>query len=126
MLIDFTDTSSNYNLKFSGLDAPPQQAHMHIAQKGVNGGIMIFFCTNLGNGPLGTPACPASANLSGTVTASDVINGASAQGVSTGEFAEVLGAIRAGTAYVNVHSTSFPGGAIRGQIVPDPKTATVK
>ena len=30
-----------------------QQAHIHFAQRGVNGGITVFLCTNLGNGPTG-------------------------------------------------------------------------
>jgi hypothetical protein len=122
MLIDFGDTGFAYELSYSGLTGNVQQAHIHIAQKGVNGGIMIFFCTNLGNGPAGTQPCPApSGNISGFVTAADVIGGAAAQGVSPGEFAEVLRAIRAGTAYVNVHSNLFPGGEIRGQLAPPVK-----
>ncbi|HKG21961.1 MAG TPA: CHRD domain-containing protein [Blastocatellia bacterium] len=119
MLIDFGDTGFSYELSYSGLTGNVLQAHIHIAQKGVNGGIMIFFCTNLGNGPAGTQPCPApSGTVSGFVTAADVIGGAAAQGVSPGEFAEVLKAIRAGSAYANVHSSLFPGGEIRGQVVP--------
>lgn len=117
MRIDFGDTSFDYTLSYSGLTGSVLQAHTHIAQKGVNGGIMIFFCTNLGNGPAGTQACPQSGTVGGTITAVDVIGGAAAQGVSPGEFAEALKAIREGAAYVNVHSTLFPGGEIRGQIV---------
>ncbi|HYP26241.1 MAG TPA: CHRD domain-containing protein [Blastocatellia bacterium] len=121
MLIDFGDVGFAYTLNYSGLTGNVQQAHIHIAQKGVNGGIMIFFCTNLGNGPAGTQPCPASGTVSGFVTAADVIGGAAAQGIAPGEFAEVLKAIRAGAAYVNVHSNLFPGGEIRGQVVPASK-----
>jgi hypothetical protein len=32
--------------------------HIHLGQHGVNGGISVFLCTNLGNGPAGTPTCP--------------------------------------------------------------------
>lgn len=117
MQIDFADTGFNYTLTYSGLVGTTQQAHTHIAQKGVNGGIMVFFCTNLGNGPAGTQACPQSGTITGRITPVDVIGGAAAQGVAPGEFAEVLKAIRGGAAYVNVHSTVFPGGEIRGQIV---------
>ncbi|HYV06332.1 MAG TPA: CHRD domain-containing protein [Blastocatellia bacterium] len=39
--------------------------------------------------------------------------------MAAGEFAEVLAAMRAGTVYVNVHSTVFPGGEIRGQLTQD-------
>jgi hypothetical protein len=121
LTIEFGDTGFEYELTYSGLTGSVQQAHTHIAQKGVNGGIMVFFCTNLGNGPAGTQACPASGTVTGRVTAADVIGGAAAQGVTPGEFAEVLKAIRAGSAYVNVHSNLFPGGEIRGQLAPEPK-----
>jgi hypothetical protein len=121
MLIDFADTSFEYELSFSGVSGSgATQSHIHIAQKGVNGGIMVFFCSNLGNGPPGTQACPANGTVTGKITAADVI-GPSSQGISAGEFAEVLAAIRAGTVYANVHSALFPGGEIRGQVVPDVK-----
>lgn len=122
MQIDFADSSFSYELSFSGLSGTgATQAHIHMAQKGVNGGIMVFYCTNLGNSPVPTQPCPANGTISGTITAADVIGGAAAQGVATGEFAEVLKAIRAGTVYVNVHTALFPGGEIRGQLLPPVK-----
>ena len=122
MLIDFSDSSFDYTLSFSGLSGSgATQAHIHIGQKGVNGGIMVFYCTNLGNGPPGTQACPANGTIGGKITAANVVGSAAAQGIAAGEFAEVLKAIRAGTVYVNVHSSLFPGGEIRGQLVPDVK-----
>ena len=42
--------------------------------------------------------------------------GARTQGVGTGEMDELIAAIRAGAAYVNVHSDKWPGGEIRKQI----------
>lgn len=117
MQIDFADTGFNYTLTYSGLVGNVLQAHIHFGQKGVNGGIVVFFCTNLGNGPPGTQACPQSATLTGRITPVDVVAGANAQGIAAGEFAELLKAIRAGVAYFNVHSSVFPGGEIRGQIV---------
>jgi hypothetical protein len=99
------------------------QAHVHFAQRGVNGGIMVFLCSNLGNGPAGTQACPPAgtkdnpAVVTGTFDAADIIGGANAQGIAPGEFLKVLRAIRAGSAYANVHSDLFPGGEIRGQLL---------
>jgi len=119
LVIDRSETSFTYELTFSGISGTgATQSHIHLAQKGVNGGIMVFFCSNLGNGPPGTQACPANGTITGTVTAADVIGGAGAQGITVGQFDEVLRAIRNGGFYANVHSALFPGGEIRVQLVP--------
>jgi hypothetical protein len=105
----------SYTLSYSGLEGPVTQAHIHFGAESQTGGISVFLCTNLGNGPAGTQACPpAPATVSGTVTPANVI-GPSAQGIAAGEFAELIAAIRAGVSYVNVHSTLYPVGEIRGQ-----------
>jgi hypothetical protein len=121
MTIDPTDTSFDYEVSYSDLVGNVTQSHIHIAQKSVNGGVMVFFCTNLNNGPAGTQLCPGphAGTVSGHITAADVIGSASAQGIAAGEFAEVLRAIRAGSVYANVHSSVFPGGEIRGQLFHD-------
>ena len=113
----------DYTLTYSDLEGAVQQAHIHIGQTGVNGGITVFLCTNLGNGPAGTQPCPAPpATITGTITAADVspnipaTAAARTQGLNTGEFDEFLAALRAGVLYVNVHSTTWPGGEIRSQI----------
>ena len=88
-------------------------SHIHVAARGVNGGVSAFFC---GGG--GKPACPLSGTVTGVVTSADII-GPAAQGINPGEptaFAELVRAIRAGYTYVNVHTTRWPGGEIRGQI----------
>jgi hypothetical protein len=112
------DTSFEYELSFEDLEGDVTQSHIHIGQKGVNGGISIWLCgTAALPGPPGTPSCggPRAGGASRTVTAADVI-GPTGQGVAAGEFEEVLKAIRAGVAYANVHSTRNQGGEIRGQI----------
>jgi hypothetical protein len=106
-----------WNLTYEGLLGNVTQAHIHFGQRGVNGGIMIFLCSNLGNGPPGTQACPVeTADISGTIHAEDVGNGASSQGIGAGGFQRAQRAIRAGIGYVNVHTTLYPGGEIRGQL----------
>jgi hypothetical protein len=116
MLIDSTDSSFDFELTYSGISGTgATQSHIHLGQKGVNGGVTVFFCTNLNNGPAGTPPCPANGTVTGTITAANVI-GPGGQGISAGEFAEVLKAIRAGAVYANVHSVLFGGGEIRGQL----------
>ncbi len=112
-----------YTLSYRALEGSVQQAHIHFAQRSVNGGISVFLCTNLGNGPAGTQVCPPSpATITGTIQAADVspnipaTAAARAQGIDTGEFAELVAAIKARKTYANVHSTKFPGGEIRAQI----------
>jgi hypothetical protein len=112
--------SLKFELHYRALETTVTQSHIHFGQKAVNGGIVIFFCSNLGNGPAGTPPCPQpapgeSATVTGTRTAADMTGGAAAQGIAAGEFDELVRALRAGVAYANVHSTGRPGGEIRGQ-----------
>jgi len=110
--------SLGYTLRYSALIGDVLQAHIHFGRPAINGGIMVFLCSNLGNGPAGTPPCPGphDGEVSGTLDASDVIGGASGQGIAVGEFAEVIATLRNGSAYGNVHSTLYPGGEIRGNI----------
>jgi hypothetical protein len=109
-------TEIAYSLHYSALEGDVQQAHIHLGQPGVNGGISVFLCSNLGNGPAGTQPCPAGpATVTGTLTAADVV-GPAAQGIATGEFEELLRAIKSRVTYVNVHSSKFPGGEIRSQL----------
>ena len=78
---------------------------------------MVFLCSNLGNGPAGTQACPADGGtISGTITPADVGPGGAAQGLEQGNFGELVSALRSGAMYVNVHTADRPGGEIRGQL----------
>ena len=88
-------------------------AHIHLGALGVNGGVVAHLC---GGG--GKPPCPASGTVTGTIVPGD-ISGPAVQGLDPGgatTFAEFLKAIRAGFTYVNVHTTRWPTGEIRGQI----------
>ena len=112
------DQSIEYELTYRGLEGTVQQAHIHVAQRSVNGSIVIWLCgTAALPGPAGTPTCPQSGTVSRTVTAADVVAGATAsQQLAAGELDEVIRALRAGVAYANVHTNLSPGGEIRGQI----------
>jgi hypothetical protein len=112
-----TDTNQiEWELRYADLEGAVQQAHIHFGSPNVVGGISVFLCTNLGNGPAGTQLCPASpARVTGVAMAADVI-GPLAQGIEPGAFEELLAAIRAGRTYVNVHSAKWPAGEIRSQI----------
>ncbi len=109
-------TSIAFELSYADLEGlgeagAPTGAHIHLGQRGVAGGISVHLC---GTGE--RPACPAPpATVTGTITSGDVV-GPAAQGIAAGELDELLRAVRAGVAYVNVHSAAFPAGQIRGQI----------
>jgi hypothetical protein len=120
------DSSLTYTLTYKNLSSSVLQSHIHVGATKVAGAITIFLCSNLSNGPADTPACPDDATHSGTVTrtisAADVTDLAAAQGIPAGDFKDVVRAIVSHVTYVNVHSTDFPNGEIRGQIcsTPDP------
>jgi hypothetical protein len=112
------ENSLSYQVTYSNLEADATQSHIHFGQPGVAGGISVWLCSNLASPPTpaGTQACPLrSGTITGTITAANVI-GPAGQGIAPGEFAELVRAMRAGQTYVNVHSTKFPTGEIRGQI----------
>jgi len=111
--IDDESETIAFELRYSGLSAPATQAHIHFGNRFTSGGVSAFFC-----GP-GHQACPpgtaSEAVVTGTITPADVI-GPTSQGIASGEFDELVAAIRAGVTYANVHTGPFPAGEIRGQI----------
>jgi CHRD domain-containing protein len=92
------------------------QAHIHFGKRHDSGGVMVFFCSNLGNGPAGTPACPLhSGTVSGTFTKESVV-AIPAQNVKQLDFNALVEALGSNTAYANIHTTALGAGEIRGQI----------
>jgi CHRD domain len=114
--VDENAHEASYQLTYSDLEGTVLQAHIHLGGRSQSGGIMVFLCTNLGNGPAGTQTCPAApAEITGTIRPENII-GPSGQGVTAGEFEEFVAAVRAGATYVNVHSSLYTGGEIRAQL----------
>jgi hypothetical protein len=109
------DDAITFTLTYSGLSTPAFMSHLHFAQPGVNGGIFVWLCGTAG----GKPACPAGTATRGTVTgritAAD-ITAVPDQGVAAMDLATALRIIQNGDAYVNVHTSKYPGGEIRGQV----------
>jgi hypothetical protein len=116
--------SISYRLSYDELEGNVTQAHIHVGQKNVNGGISVWLCANPALLPPttvippGTQACPTPpATIEGVITPTEVV-GPVPQGIDAGEFDELLRAIREGNSYANVHSTRFPGGEVRSQLEP--------
>ncbi len=119
-------TILHWKLTWSGLTGPPAVAHIHFGLKGNNAPVMTFFC----GGPKGMsgipqkPDCPqtTSGSITGSTTADDIIGlntaGPNDQALDPHDFAGFLRALRAGSAYANMHTMRFPGGEIRGQVHP--------
>jgi len=88
------------NLTYSGLTTPAVNAHIHCcAPPGANAPVVIPFVPPF------------------------VVGGTS--GTFDHLFSltpELVADIKSGLSYINIHTTAFPGGEIRGQIVPEPAT----
>ena len=112
-------TSLSYTLSYEGIATNVLFAHIHIGRPAINGGVMVFLCTN-GAPPAGVPVpppCPqGGGTVSGTLTAADVLAVAN-QNVAANDFAAVVAALRAEAGYANVHSAANPGGQLRGQVL---------
>jgi hypothetical protein len=132
-------TQITYWLTYSDLTEDAAQSHIHFGEHHVNGGIIVWLCQGTARAPGGdVPECAPRETkepIFGTIDASEVLRVATGnppafQGIDAGEFAELLAAMRAGAAYVNVHSgrpgnatanpptqtVGFPPGEIRGQV----------
>jgi hypothetical protein len=115
--INHDETAVDWELSYEDLESAVTQAHIHLGVRAFNGPVIVFFCTNQGNGPAGTQLCPpAPATISGTFMSADVTGGGANVGLEAGNLAELIAAIRAGATYANIHSTGRPGGEVRGQI----------
>jgi CHRD domain len=114
--VDRSAQEIQYRLSYRDFETNVLQAHIHFGGRHQSGGISAFLCTNLGNGPAGTQACPLrEGTITGTIRPADVI-GPVGQGIAAGEFDELVSAIRSGVTYANVHSEARPGGEIRAQL----------
>ena len=91
--------------------------HIHTGAAGVNGGILVWLAP-----PNGTAAQPASGAINGQLSTGRItaswIRGVSGQpAISLDSLRRLM---RSGNAYVNVHTSAFGGGEIRGQIRTNP------
>ena len=105
----------HYKLSYSGLESNVTQAHIHLGRTGLAGGIIAFLC-----GPQPSagdkPVCPLrEGTVEGVIDAADVI-GPAGQGIPAGDLSDAVRSLRKGAVYANVHTTTFPGGEIRGQV----------
>jgi hypothetical protein len=102
LVLDASQTQITVDESWSGLTAPATASHIHNAAAGTNGPVIFPFS--------GVPAATAGAipEQSFAITAAQVVE------------------LQAGRMYMNVHTSTFPGGEIRAQLlptsVPEPST----
>jgi hypothetical protein len=114
--LDDVSGEIRYELGWAGLRGRPVGAHLHFGQQGVNGGVLAVLCSNRNDVPF--PAAPPECGPDGArgVLGPDDVPGIEAQGVERGDVRALFHAIRQGAVYVNVHTSEFPNGEIRGQL----------
>ena len=93
------ETDLFFDITASGLTGPVRAAHFHNAPAGEEGKIVLvldpFIIVAEGN-----------VQILGTIRMSDITVG------------DPLQELLAGTVYINLHTDAFPGGEIRGQVLP--------
>jgi hypothetical protein len=96
-LDDVADTLS-INLTYQGLTTPVNNAHIHCcAAPGVSAGVVIPFVPPF------------------------VLGATSGTFINTFNLTPIQVAdVESGLSYINIHTTAFPAGEIRGQVVPEP------
>jgi len=104
-MLDTTTDLFTWTVMWSGLSAPFTAAHFHMAPPGVPGPVQVDLSA-IGTLTLGGGGTSGSSTGSTTLTSTQV--------------ADVL----AGLWYVNVHTSAFPAGEIRGQLTATPEPAT--
>ena len=114
--LDRNSQTLTFTLKFENLSSPVTQSHIHFGKVHTPGGVMVFFCSNLASAPAGTQPCPANGGtVTGTLTAANLL-AVPGQNVPANDFTAIVDALLTDSAYVNVHTTNFPAGEIRGQL----------
>jgi Cu/Zn superoxide dismutase len=98
-------TSVVFELEWDDLSSPAFAAHIHCGGREEAGpvGVTLF-----------AGAMETEGEVQGTFTAPDRGNACGWE-----DLGDVLDAMAAGDAYVNVHTTQHPGGEIRGQVAAD-------
>lgn len=91
LVLDNSQTQLSYTVTYSGLVGTLTASHIHKAPIGANGGVVFGL-----NPTVGT----TSGTYSGTIT------------VNAANVADLM----AGLYYINIHSTLYGGGELRGQI----------
>ncbi|MDX2146690.1 MAG: CHRD domain-containing protein [Planctomycetota bacterium] len=112
LTIDRATRQFSIDLQFSGLTSPTRVAHIHRAPTGSNGPVIVGL-DGINGAWAFIPVGVTSFNSNGPVASPFLFPAAELENLLSGR------------TYFNVHSINFPGGEIRGQIVPAPAGAAL-
>jgi hypothetical protein len=126
--LQLTPQEIDYTLTFNNLSSAVLFAHIHLGENHITGGVIAFLCGGGGKPVCSTTTEQTSGTISGKIVAADILPPTAprlavpnpvnqAQGLAAGDLAGAERAIRAGAVYGNVHSSTFPAGEIRGQLL---------
>ena len=117
--VDTVAQTIRVEVTFSGLTGTTTASHIHCCQPlGVNAGVATTTPTFAGF-PLGVTSASYDNTLDMTLSSSYNPSFVTAHGGIAGAEAFLFAGIAAGQAYLNIHSQTFPGGEIRGQLTVD-------
>jgi hypothetical protein len=102
-------TSISYRLIAANIENV-LMAHIHVAPPGVNGPVVVWLYPE-GPPPQLIPGRFDGVLATGTFTADDLVGPLAGMTLD-----DLIAEMTAGNTYVNVHTSQFPGGEIRGQI----------
>lgn len=103
--VDTTNRELSVTLRVFNLPTASSAGHIHVGPRGVAGPVVLDF--------------PNIPGRTGDFTLSFRLSQAALRpnpGLGINTMDDVIQAITGGNAYVNIHSTTFPGGEIRGQL----------
>ncbi len=124
--IDGTANTMRVKVWFSGLLAPDTAAHIHCCTAAPGNIGVATQLPRFPGFPTGVTAGTYDATFDMTSLASYNPSFVAANGgTAAGAEAALFWGIRHDMAYLNIHTTSFPGGEIRGFLAPAPEPATL-
>jgi hypothetical protein len=103
--LDLVNSTVNWEVNDSGI-ASATLSHIHRGSSSVSGPVVINFATS------------AAAIPNGRTFGNNTIANQQTAGLTAADLTALATASTANGFYVNVHSSAFPGGEIRGQLVP--------
>jgi hypothetical protein len=129
VVIDPTLNTLHVDVTFSGLEAGTTASHIHCCQTapGLNNNVLVATTTPTFPGfPLGVTSGTYDHTLDLTMASSYNPAFITAEGGTVaGAEAALIAGIENEETYLNIHTTMFPGGEIRGTLVPAPEPASL-